>query len=57
MNTLYATCLSMIRQDSAIRHTQQECNIFSDECTRDTNPVIYDPTVLDGTEVPSCELY
>ena len=31
-------------------------NIFADECTRDTNPAIYDPTVLDGTEVPSCEL-
>ncbi len=56
MNTLYATCLSMIRHGSAIRHTQQECNIFADECTRDTNPAIYDPTVLDGTEVPSCEL-
>ena len=56
IHTLYATCLSMIRHGSAIRHTQQECNIFADECTRDTNPVIYDPTVLDGTEVPSCEL-
>ena len=36
INTLYATCLSMIRYGSAIRHTQQECNIFADECTRGT---------------------
>ena len=64
MNTLYATCLSMVRQSQDKVHVQpygthnnqQECNILADENNRGTNPAIYDPNVLDGTEVLSCAL-
>ena len=54
INTLYATCLSMIRHGSAIRHTHKSA-IYSRTnapATRDTNPCTnpaiyeYDPTVL-----------